>query len=247
MLIEHILSVLRQLKLDGMARAFQEQVEQPGTVSDLPFDERFGIIADRELNHRDSRRVERLLKNAKLKFPSACIEDIEYHASRGVERSVIKSLATGDWIRHGQSITLTGSTGVGKTWLACALCHQACRQGFSALYVRASRLFEELRIAHGDGSFQRRLSTLAKLDILFIDDFALAPIGAAERNDLLEVLDDRIAGRSTIITSQRPTKTWHEYLNEPTVADAILDRILHRAHKLVLGGESRRKRESGKE
>jgi len=246
MLIDHTLSVLRQLKLDGMARAFQEQVEQPGTVAELSFEERFGMIAEREANHRDGRRVERLLKNAKLKFPSACIEDIEYHASRGVERNVMAGLATGDWVRHGQNITLTGSTGVGKTWIACALCHQACRQGFSALYIRASRLFEELKIAHGDGSFSRRLSSLAKLDILFIDDFAIAPIGAPERNDLLEVLDDRVNGRSTIITSQRPTKTWHEYLNEPTVADAILDRILHRAHKLVLGGESRRKRDTSK-
>ena len=243
---EHTLTALRQLKLDGMVRAFQEQIEQPGVVADLSLEERFGMIVEREVNHRDSRRVARLLKSAKLKFPSACLEDIEYQAGRGVDRAVVASLATGDWIRHGQCITLTGLTGVGKTWLACAFCHQACRQGFSALYVRASRLFEELKIAHGDGSFSRRLSALAKTDVLLIDDFALAPIGTAERNDLLEVLDDRINGRSTIITSQRPTKTWHEYLNEPTLADAILDRILHRAHKMALGGESRRKPASAK-
>lgn len=247
MLTEHTLSVLRQLKLDGMARAFDEQIEQPGTVGSLSFEERFGMIVDRELNHRDGRRVARLLKHAKLKFPSACLEDIQYDAGRGLDRRELATLATGDWVRHGQNITITGQTGVGKTWFACALCHQVCRQGFSALYVRASRLFEELKIAHADGSFVRRLSALAKTDVLLIDDFALAPVGVAERNDLLEVLDDRVNGRCTIITSQRPTKAWHEYLNEPTLADAILDRVLHRAHKFALEGESRRKSESAKQ
>ena len=241
MMTQHTITTLKNLKLDGMARAFEEQLQQP-IVTSLSFEERFGMLVDREFTHRDSRRIERLLKNAKLKV-SACIEDIDYRPGRGLDKRLIASLASCDWLRSAQNLIATGPTGVGKTWLACALGHQACRQGFSVLYARVPRFFEELRIAHGDGSFSRKLATLAKTDLLLLDDWGLTPLSQSERNDLLEVLDDRVNTRSTLITSQLPVEHWYEYLNDPTLADAILDRVLHQSHKLQLQGESLRKKE----
>jgi DNA replication protein DnaC len=240
MLTQHTLTRLRSLKLDGMARAFEEQLTQPASHA-LAFEERFGLLVDRETAWRDTRRLERLLKQARLKFPGACLEDVDTRAVRGLDARLIASLANCDWVRTGQSVIATGATGLGKSWLACALGQQACRQGFAVLYTRFARLLEELRIAHGDGSFGRRLAQLAKIDVLIIDDFALAPIGQGERADLLEVLDDRTPGKSTIITSQLPVAHWHEYLAEPTLADAILDRLVHHSHRIELSGESLRK------
>jgi len=243
MLIQPTLTTLKQLKLDGMARAFEEQSTQSAAAS-LSFEERFGLLVDREFTHRDSKRIERLMKHAKLKVSSACVEDIDYRAGRGLDKRLMVSLASCDWIRHAQSLLITGPTGCGKTWLACALAQQACRQGFSALYVRMPRLFEELRIAHGDGSFSRRLAALARTDLLLLDDWGLNPLTQPERSDLLEILDDRVGARSTLITSQLPLEHWHEYLADPTLADAILDRIVHQSHKLKLKGESLRKKET---
>jgi DNA replication protein DnaC len=240
MLTQQTLTRLRSLKLDGMARAFEEQLAQPAAHG-LAFEERFGLLVDREVTWRDTRRVDRLLKLARLKFPTACLEDLDTRLSRRLDTRLIASLGSCDWIRAGQAVILTGSTGLGKSWLACALGNQACRQGFSVCYARFNRLLEQLRIAHGDGSFGSRLAQLAKIDVLILDDWALAPISAAERCDLLEVLDDRVSGKATIITSQLPVKHWHEYLAEPTIADAILDRIVHRSHRLELDGESLRK------
>jgi len=236
MLTQQTLTRLHGLKLDGMARAFEEQIAQPASHA-LSFEERFGMIVDREVSWRDTRRLERLLKLAHLKYPGACLEDLDTRTARGLDQRLVVNLASCDWVRSGQSIILTGATGLGKSWMACALGNAACRQGFSALYVRFSRLLEELRIAHGDGSFSRRLAQLAKTDVLIADDFALAPIGQAERSDLLEVLDDRTTGKSTIITSQLPVEHWHEYLAEPTLADAILDRVVHQSHRIALRGE----------
>ena len=240
MLTHHSLDQLKSLRLDGMARAFEEQLAQPGAAA-LSFEERIAMIIDREVSFRDTKRVTRLLKQAKLKVGSACLEDVDYRPGRGLEKKLLAALGSGDWIRHHHNGLITGPTGSGKTWLACALGNAACRQGFSVLYVRLPRLFEELRIAHGDGSFTRRLVALAKTDVLLIDDWGLAPPSAAERSDLLEVLDDRVGTRSTVITSQLPIEHWHEYLGEPTLADAILDRILHSSHRLTLAGESMRK------
>ena len=169
------------------------------------------------------------------------MEDIDWRGSRGLNRDLITELAGCNWLRDGRSVLLTGATGCGKTWLACALGRQAARQGYSVLYTRASRLLEELHVAHGDGSFTRRLAQLARLDLIILDDFALAPIAPHERSDLLELLDDRVGTRSTIITSQLPLAAWHEWLGEPTVADAILDRIVHGSHKIALKGESLRR------
>jgi DNA replication protein DnaC len=243
MLTQHTIATLKQLKLNAMAQAFEEQLQQPVTNT-LSFEERFAMLLDRERNHRDTKRITRLMSNAKFKFPHACIEDINYRTDRSLDQRQIASLASCDWIRRAQVVIFTGLTGAGKSWLACALGIQACRQGFSAYYVRAPRLFEELKIAHADGSFISRINALAKTDVLVIDDFAVAPMGTQERLDLLEILDDRTTTGATIFTSQLPTDKWHEFMNEPTLADAILDRIFHRAHKLPLKGESQRKDEA---
>ena len=239
MLNEHTLSQLRSLRLDGMVRAIEEQANSTATLA-LGFDERLTMAVQREVAWRDDRRVARLLKAAKLKVSMACVEDINWRASRALDRSLVAALAGGDWLRQAQNLLITGATGCGKTWLGCALAHQAVRSGFSVLYTRASRLFDELQVAHGDGSFARRLLQLAKLDLLVIDDFALSPIGAAERSDLLELLDDRVGSRSTLITSQLPVRAWHAYLDDPTLADAILDRVVHSSHKIELKGNSLR-------
>jgi DNA replication protein DnaC len=238
---EHTVSQLRALRLDGMVQALQDAATTTA-ASALTFEERFALVVQREVDWRDGKRIERLLKAAKLKVSSACLEDIDWRSSRGLDRTLISALAGGDWLRHGHNVLITGATGVGKTWLACALAQQAARSGFSALYARAPRLLEELRIAHGDGSFGRRLAQLARIDLLAIDDFAIAPITPSERNDLLELLDDRVAARSTLITSQLPVSGWHEWLNDPTLADAILDRVVHAAHRIALKGESMRKK-----
>ena len=236
---QHTLNQLRSLRLDGMVRALEEQATSTA-ASALGFDERLSLVVQREVAWREERRVERLLKAAKLKVSSACVEDIDWRASRSLDRSLVNSLAAGDWIRNAHNLLITGATGCGKTWLACALAHQAARSGFSVLYIRAGRLFDELHVAHGDGSFARRLVQLAKLDLLVIDDFAISPMGAPERNDLLEVLDDRVGTRSTLMTSQLPVKAWHAYLDDPTLADAILDRVVHSSHRIDLKGATLR-------
>ena len=242
MLNEHTLDQLRGLRLDGMVHALADQTTSAAAAT-LAFDERLAMLVQREIDWRDGKRLARLLKAAKLKVASACIEDIDWRGSRGLDRNLVTALAGGDWLRHGHNVLITGATGVGKTWLACALAQQAARSGFTVLYMRAPRLLEELHVAHGDGSFARRLAQLARIDLLAIDDFAIAPVTAAERNDLLELLDDRVGTRATLITSQLPVAAWHEWLNDPTLADAILDRIVHAAHKIALKGESMRKKQ----
>ena len=231
MLNEHTLDQLRSLRLDGMLRAIEDQAASTA-AAELGFDDRLTLLVQREVAWRDDRRVARLLKAAKLKASAACIEDINWRASRSLDRSLIAALAGGDWLRNARNLLITGATGSGKTWLACALAHQAARGGFSVLYVRAARLFDELQVAHGDGSFARRLAQMAKLDLLVIDDFAISPMGPAERCDLLELLDDCTGTRSTLITSQLSVKAWHTALGDPMLADAIIDPAADRLRRL---------------
>ena len=240
MLQQHTLDHLRGLRLDGMVAALSDATTQHAAEA-LPFDQRLALLVQRELDWRDGKRVARLLKAAKLKISAACIEDIDWRAGRGLDRHLVTALAGGDWIRHGRNVLITGATGCGKTWLGCALAQQAVRQGFSVLYTRATRLLQELQVAHGDGSFGRRLAQLARLDVLMLDDLAIAPITAQERQDLLELLDDRVGSRPTLITSQLPSTAWHQWLAEPTIADAIMDRLLHGSHTIALKGESMRR------
>lgn len=231
---------LAQMKLNGMSEAWQEQQANADT-GQLSFDERFALLVDAEALHRENRRLTRYLREAKLKISNACIEDIDYTARRQLDRSLVRQLATCKWIHEQQNITICGPTGVGKTYMACALAQQACRKGYRAVYKRASRFFDELHLARADGTYQNLLTRLARMDVLVIDDWGLTPMKAAERRDLLEVLEDRYATRSTIMTSQLPTSKWHEHIGDPTLADAICDRILHNTHKLLLKGPSRRK------
>jgi len=233
LLTEQTITQLRGLRLDGMIQALQDEAVSAAAAA-LPFEQRLALLVQREVDWRDGKRVQRLLKAARLKVSAACIEDIDWRASRALDRGLITELAGCDWVRRGHNVLITGKTGVGKTWLACALGHQAARSGFTVLYVRAPRLMEELRVAHGDGSFARRLTQLAHVDLLLIDDFAINAPVPGEQNDLLEVLDDRVGSRSTLITSQLPVSAWHGWLADPTLADAILDRIVHSAHRITL-------------
>lgn len=239
MLIQHTIEKLHTLKLTGMAQALRTQLEQPNTF-DLAFEERLAMLVDQELLERDNRRLNRLLKAAKLRV-QACTEEIDYRHPRGLQKAQIASLTACEWIKAHQNLCLTGPTGTGKTWLACALGHQACRQGLSVRYVRLTRLFESLRIAHGDGSYARLMNQLAKIDLLILDDWGIQKITAPQRNDLMEVIEDRHNRRATLIASQLPIEHWHQYIGEATLADAILDRLLHAAHRIVLEGESLRK------
>ncbi len=239
MLINQTLEHLRNLKLTAMAQALEEQMQQPLTF-DLSFEERFSLLVMREITDRENRRLQRLLKIARLK-QSACVEDIDYRHPRGLDKSLMATLAGGDWIRRGANVHLTGQTGTGKSWLACALGNQACRMGWSVRYERVPRLLENLRIAHADGSFGKRLAQLAKTDLLILDDFGIKPLARGDRHDLLEIIEDRHGARSTLVTSQLPISLWHEYIGEPTVADAVLDRLLQNAFRMELKGESLRR------
>ena len=242
MLMQQTREHLHTLRLTGMLQALEEQLAQPA-MAELSFEERLAMLVDREILHRDNRRLERLLKAARLRV-GACVEDIDYRHPRGLEKPRMASLITLDWVRQSLNLCLTGPTGCGKTWLACAFGNEACRRGFSVRYLRLPRLFEMLRIAHGDGSYTRLMNQWLKTDLLILDDWGIQKISAAQRNDLMEVIEDRHGRRSTLIASQLPTEHWHEYIGEATIADAILDRLLHGAHRLNLTGESLRKTQS---
>ncbi len=240
MLQKQTLTQLRTLKLSGMADALELQWNQPQTYEDICFDERLALMLNQEITSRDNKRLQRLLKAARFKV-SARLEDVDYTHPRGLMKTQIATLQTGDWLVKKRNLLITGPTGCGKTYLACAIGHYACHQGMSVRYFRATRLFEMLTIAHGDGSYLRIISQLAKADVLIIDDWGLEKLTLSQRNDLLEIMEDRHATKSTIVTSQLPTSEWHAYIADATLADAILDRLLHNAHKLELKGESMRK------
>jgi DNA replication protein DnaC len=238
-LIEQTLEKLYDMKLNGMADAFKEQIQQTHT-HDLSFEERFSLLVDRQWTWKEDRRMKRLLSNAKLKI-NGCIEDMDFKAPRGLDKSLILRLCNCHWIRNAQNVIITGPTGVGKTYLACALANSACRMGFSAYYIRLPRLFQDLAVAKGDGSYPKIMKKLLKTRLLLLDDLGLAPMNASERRDLLEVIEDRHGISSTIVSTQMPIESWHDNIKDPTIADAILDRLVHNAHKITLKGESMRK------
>lgn len=239
MLLQQTREQLHTLKLAGFLQAFNEQMEQP-SYAELSFEQRLAMLVDRELLYRDNRRQMRLLQAAKLRV-HACVEDIDYRHPRGLEKSKMASLSSLDWIRQSLNLCITGPTGCGKTWLSCAFGNEACRRGLAVRYFRLPRLFDMVRIAHGDGSYNRLMNQLLKADLLILDDWGIQKVSAAQRSDLMEIIEDRHGRRATLIASQLPTEHWHEYIGEATIADAILDRLLHGAHRLNLIGDSMRK------
>lgn len=242
MLTEPTIEKLHALRLGAMAAAWTAQREDPKS-QEIDFDSRFGMLVDAEHLARDNKRVARALREAKLRIPNACIEDIDYPAKRELDRSLVRQLGTCAWIGSHANVIVTGATGTGKSYVACALAQQACRSGYRALYRRVPRLLEELALAHADGTYTRLLGRIAKIDVLVLDDWGLAPLREQERRDMLEIFDDRHGTRSAILTSQLPVEKWHDYVADPTIADALLDRVVHNAHRIKLKGPSRRKPE----
>lgn len=244
MTTEETFQKLSDIRMHGLARALHEQLDNLDSYEHLGFEDRLGLLIDREWTEREERSLTRRLQLARLRDRTACIEDIDYRHPRGLDRNLMRRLATCEWIKKRQNILISGSTGCGKTFIVCALANKACREGYSVVYRRVPRLIHELQLAKGDGSFQRLLSRWAKTDVLILDDWGLAPLAAPDRHDLLEVIEDRHAEHSTVIAGQLPIKDWHKYIGDPAVADAALDRIVHSAHRINLKGESMRKKRS---
>jgi DNA replication protein DnaC len=242
MLNDQTMTQLHDMKLHGMATAYEEQRQQP-QMADIDFDERLGMLVDRQWRWREERALITRLRNAKFKMP-ACMEDIDYRTSRGLKRATMDPLRSGEWIGYHQNMLLTGPTGTGKTFLACAVGTNACRSGYRVRYFVATKLFRLLRGAHADGSYMRLSDRLAKTNLLIIDDWGMEALKDADYRDFLEILDDRQGRGATLITSQFPLNLWHDTIGNPTVADAILDRLIHNAHKIELKGESMRKHRS---
>jgi DNA replication protein DnaC len=245
MLNQQTIEKLCGMRLRGMADAFTQQQEDPN-ITQLAFEERFALLVDRQWNWRQNRALQRRLREGRLQGP-ACVEDIDFRATRGLDKQVVRSLIhDSDWVRRHQHIFLIGPTGIGKTFLARAFGQKACRDGFSAYFATAVQLFRELELARADGSYAKRLRALGQVDVLIIDDWAMAPLAEAERRSFLEICDERYQTKSTLLTSQLPVAKWHGQIGDPTVADSILDRLVHGAHRLELQGESMRKKRGGR-
>lgn len=240
MLTSPTLDKLKEMRLLGMATALEDQLQTP-EITSLSFEERLGLLVDREQTTRDNRRLKTRLSKASLR-QQARLEDVDYSGPRGLDKAQLLDLGSCRWIAEHHNLLLTGPTGAGKTYIACALAQKACRQGLSALYLRLPRLFGDLTIAKGDGRYGKLLGRYSRIDVMVLDDWGVAPMTAENRRDLLEILDDRYQKKSTLITSQLPVEKWHRYLEDPTLADAILDRVVHNAYKIELKGESMRKR-----
>lgn len=242
MLIHPILEKLQALRFYGMLKSFEEQMQMPD-IDKLTFEERLGLMVDREMTERENRRVNTRLRKAKLR-QNACVEDIDFRHKRGLDKAMFMQLADCQWIKETNNVLIIGPTGVGKTYLACALAHKACQKGWSALYFRLPRLLQELDIGKADGRYDHILKNLAKTHLMVIDDWGLRKLVKEQSHDLLEILEDRHGLKSTLVTSQIPTENWHEIIGDPTMADAILDRLVHNAYRITLKGESMRKKKS---
>lgn len=242
MLNEQTFEKLYALQLTGMAEALKDQMGR-ADMDGLAFEERFALLVDAQHLFRENKRMKRLLENAKLKL-AASMEDIDYRSPRGLDKSVMLSLGSCDWVKKHRNVIIVGPTGSGKTYLSCALAHKACREGMTAFYLRTPKLYYTLAMARADGSYARVLAKLARTSVLILDDLGMAALTDSERGDLLEVIEDRHGSASTIITSQLPVEHWHEVIGDPTIADALLDRLVHNAHKINLKGESMRKRKA---
>ena len=245
MLNQPTLEKLHALRLVGMAEAFRAQAEQPD-LTQLSFEERFALLVDQQWTWKQNRALARRLAHARLRH-RASVEDIDFRSPRGLDRALVRALAQdSSWVRQHQNLFLIGPTGIGKSFLACALAEKACRDGFTAWYTRAAQLFRDLVLARADGSLRRLFTRLAKVEVLLVDDWAMAPLGDVDRRDFLEICEDRYQMRSTILTSQLPVAQWHTQIGDPTLADSILDRLVHSAHRIEMQGESMRKKR-GKE
>lgn len=238
--INQTISKLNDMKLTGMAKAYQDRRTKPDH-KDLSFDEFFGILVDDEHVYRKNKRLKRLLKRAKFKISSACLEEIDYRQQRGLQKTRIVNLQNTSWLENHQNILITGPTGVGKTYLACAFGNWACRNGFTTAYFRWPRLFGDILASKGEGNYLKHLKKLAKTNLLIVDDFGINSLSDTDRKDFLEIVEDRYMTGSTIFTSQMPVNEWHEFIGDPTIADAVIDRILHISHKFDLKGGSMRK------
>ena len=241
--IQTTLSKLKAMKLNGFVTALEEQLTT-SQISELNFEDRLGLLVDREESYRRDKRFQSKLRTAKLRNPQATLEDIDFSTARGLKKSLIMSFSSCDWLKEKQNIFLTGATGVGKTYLACALSQRACLEGFSYRYLRVPKLLNEIKISRADGSYARLMEKYSKIDLLILDDWGLSRLTEEQSRDFLELVEDRSGLKSLIITSQVPVEKWYEVIGEPTLADAILDRLVHRAHKINLTGESLRKLKS---
>ena len=240
MLTHPIMDTLQAMKFYGMRKAFEEQL-QTADIDKLSFEERFGLLVDREMTERHDRRMNTRLKKARLRH-AASLEDIDFAQHRGLDKQLILSMGSCQWLKSHHNVFITGPTGIGKSYLACALAQKACREGYSALYLRLPKLFSDLSLAKGDGRYGRLLAGFAQTDLVILDDFGLSKLNKEQQRDFLEIIEDRCEMRSTLITSQLPVSHWHELMGDPTLADAILDRIVHNAYQINMKGESMRKK-----
>lgn len=242
MLTQPTIEKLNSMKLTAMAKAFADQMQYPD-ITQLTFEERFGLIVDHQMTDLENRRMQNRLKKAKLRLP-ASLEDLDFKQGRGLDRSTVMSLALNQWVKSHHNILVTGPTGAGKSYLACALAQKACRDGYATLYQRVPRLLQEIAVSRLDGRYAKLIAPITKCEVLILDDLLISPLTKEEQRELLEIVEERYDRKATIVTSQLPVKAWHDAMQDPTLADAILDRLVHNAYKLELKGESMRRKRS---